>query len=77
MKLFWLSANAGNSMNGKHKYLWFTAKFPTDKARARFVQKHGCAPRQCFVDGNYLKVGPCPQDKPGVTQEKRVINAVS
>jgi hypothetical protein len=56
-------------------YLTFTAKFPQDKARARFDQKYGQPPKQCFVQGAYLKVGPCPERRMIVTQEKRDDNA--
>lgn len=49
-------------------YLTFTAGFPQDKARERFIQKYGKEPKQVFIVGDYLKLGPVPKQEKNETR---------
>lgn len=51
-------------------YLTFTAGFPVDKAKDRFVEKFGVNPRTWFIKKYLLWIGPNPKRKLKKTQVK-------
>jgi len=57
-------------------YLVFTKNHDVEKALRRFEQKFGVKPQTHFVDENYLRVGPTP-DEHIIPQRAAIVNVQS